>query len=206
MKRLITAVSAALAAFALAGCATNGAAFDPDAYRPFDNPDPLSGIASFEDFEEGLYWKVQDSENDTAFDVDITEDWASEGTYSGAFEFKAPEKIVNDDGSIEENPLGKASYGCSSLLFDDFSGYRYVYFDINNASGGLIDFSFAVEDSGGKLRWSAPVTLGCGFNRNVIVVLEPMRIPDARSVSCIYMGFTHKKAGKVYVDNIRFVK
>ena len=204
MKRVIFSLTAAASLFALVSCATTGgtaktAAAD-NSVPAINNPDPTGTVDLLDGFEEGMYWTPSGWDNDAGFDADTTDEWASEGSYSGYFEFNAADPDAGATGG------DKASFGCKSLLINDFTPYSAIYMDINNTTNEGIDLAFVVQDTNWAWCQANPQTLGPGVNKNVVIDLKALNIPDASAVQYLYMCLFQKVEGQILVDNIRLVK
>ncbi len=211
-KNFFMGIAASL--FIFAGCETTEIVEDepelelePEVFVPIDNPEPVGLVEVLDGFEEGLYWLSAsgldgDFGDDISMDADTTDRWSSEGDYSCVLVF-APGM---DKKSV-------ATFGCSSLFFNDFTGYVDIYLDIYNPAEEGLGFALAISDTGGLWCESQAVKLGPGMNRNVRISLSEMEIPDASAVRQLYLRLFPKSTGdeqsrieKIFVDNIRIVK
>ena len=119
-KNFFMGIAASL--FIFAGCETTEIVEDepehePEVFVPINNPEPVGLVEVLDGFEEGLYWLSAsgldgDFGDDISMDADTTDRWSSEGDYSCLLVF-APGM---DKKSV-------ATFGCSSLFFNDFTGY-----------------------------------------------------------------------------------
>lgn len=204
MKKLFLLIAAGTAALFLAGCASTpkgGAEAVDDSVPRISNPDPTGEVDLLDSFEDGFtYWTHSGWENDAGVYADVTDEWATEGSSAGVFEFNAAAPERADVGG------DKASFGCKSLLFNDFTGYKKVYLDFNNKSSGPINMVFVVMDTNWAWCQSEVQTLGIGVNKNVIIDLEALNIPDVTAVQYLYICLFEEQDGKLLVDNIRLVK
>lgn len=213
MKKIMAILSTAAILLAVTSCASTKAAEPakdaaaateeaaPAVQAVVKNPAPTADVVVLDNFEEGNYFSAA-TDTSTATGVDLSSDWASEGTSSLALEVGPNTK---DSGKW-------AMYQCNAPAEVDWSTYKYLYFDVKNATSAPVKVCFCCM--GGAWTWyQNPNEVEVGEEViNVKMSLEETMAngkmlygsEDSMNMnSLIFAVDGATDGGYVYIDNVR---
>lgn len=167
-----------------------------------ENAVPAGEVELVDNFEEGEFWGAvgdawdQWGSHNLSLFSEVSTEWASEGTYSGKWEFD----VASADTSKQ------ASFTYYALENPDLSGMKYMVIDVYNPAKTSIYMKANYQN---KVDWNwsstEPVEILPGVNKNVAFLFTELVSPE--ETACIIMDVVDEnEGGIIYVDNVRIVR